>query len=173
MSLSKLGGLPCRLCTKPNAAFELAIRGGSSSRAAAKLHGIPPTTANRHATHIRKAMAREVAAEVHAAPPAPPAGTSPKELAAWHVESIKARLMAAIAANATPKEITMYQGQLTNAMRHHARLSGALDITEAQILRSAPWARVMGLLRETLKAYPDAVLALDKAFTALEEKGAL
>lgn len=68
------------------------------------------------------------------------------------------------------KEIATLYGQYTNAMRHHAKVSGALDLTEAQVLRSAPWARIRAVSVKALeKDHPKAMKALFDALDALAE----
>lgn len=57
---------------------------------------------------------------------------------------------------------------ITASSRLLARLSGQLDVTEAQILRSDAWKKLVRLVRDVLEAFPDAAKALDKAIAEYE-----
>jgi hypothetical protein len=94
---------------------------------------------------------------------------SPVDRAAATCSWLRARIDYASATRAPEKEVVQLVGQLTNANRLHARLSGALDITEAQIVRSAPWARIMVVLRDALKAHPKALSDVTSAIEALAD----
>lgn len=70
--------------------------------------------------------------------------------------------------DAAPEQIHRIANAVTSASRLLARLSGQLEVTEAQILRSAAWGRLVGVVRAVLEAYPGASTALDKAMADFE-----
>lgn len=141
-------GPKCSICVEPrNDAIEADMRAKLTVKALAKKYALGEKALEQHRRlHLAKPKKKPIV--VPDVPP--PEDTSPKGLAAWHCERIKERMLAAERADAPIKEITALQGQYTNALRHHARLSGALDITEAQIVRSAPWSRVSSIAVEVL-----------------------
>ena len=59
----------------------------------------------------------------------------------------------------------------TGLCRLLARLSGQLEVTEVAIVRSAPWARLMRLVREVLAKHPAASADLFAAFERFENGG--
>lgn len=78
------------------------------------------------------------------------AGKDGKEAARAHAEWLRATLEAASAANVGPKEISSLAAQYTAAMRLVTKLDGSLDITPAQIIRSADFQRIMGALKRAI-----------------------
>jgi hypothetical protein len=128
---------------------------------------------NHRMNHVRKIeAARAVAAANGPRPPTYPKlpdTATPLERSAATCEWLRLQIDHAVATNAAQKEMTQLIGQLTNANRLHARLSGALDITESQIVRSAPWARIMVVLRDALKKHPKALAEVTEAIEALAE----
>ncbi len=48
------------------------------------------------------------------------------------------------------KAIAALSGQFTNAQRHLAKLTGALEVSEAQIVRSPKFVRLLGLIQTAL-----------------------
>ncbi len=122
------------------------------------------------AKHKLKCLARVRKALV--VPPAEPLpeGATAQAQAEWHCERIKKRLEAAEKANPpSEKEIATLYGQYTNALRHHAKVSGALDITEAAIVRSAPFVKIRAVIDRALAAHPEAYKAVAEAIKGAVE----
>jgi hypothetical protein len=71
---------------------------------------------------------------------------------------------------ADPDQIPSLANAVTSSSRLLARLSGALDVTEAQILRSGAWARLVKIVRDVLSKYPGAAAELDKAMAEYEAR---
>jgi hypothetical protein len=126
---------------------------------------------NHKAKHLTYARAKELVAAAPKAPlyPKLPDTATPLERSAATCEWLRLQIDHAVATNVGQKEMTQLIGQLTNANRLHARLSGALDITESQIVRSAPWARLMVVMRDALKKHPKALAEVTEAIEALAE----
>ncbi len=68
----------------------------------------------------------------------------------------------------TSRERTSVAGQLTGATRLLAKLSGSLDVTKGQILRSPHWEAMTTALAEALAPWPDATDAAARALRKLE-----
>lgn len=66
------------------------------------------------------------------------------------------------------EDVPRLAAQITSASRLLARLSGQLEVTEAQILRSAAWAKLLRMLRDVLARYPGAATDLEKAIAEYE-----
>ncbi len=122
------------------------------------------------ANHKKKCVKdRRPALEV-AEPKPLPAGASAQDQAVWHMSRIEERMKAAEKADPpNEKEIATLYGQYTNAMRHHAKVSGALDITEAQIVRSAPFVKVRAVIERALEKHPAAYKAVAEAIAGAIE----
>jgi transcriptional regulator with XRE-family HTH domain len=67
-------------------------------------------------------------------------------------------------ATCPPSDIHKVATAITAATRLLARLSGQLEVSEAQLLRSAAWAKAYTLLERTLERFPDAARAVAEAF---------
>ena len=78
------------------------------------------------------------------------------------------RLRALLASARDPREVARLSAQITSASRLLARLSGQLEVTEAQVLRSAAWAKLVKVVRGVLEAFPGAAAALEKAMAEYE-----
>lgn len=118
--------------------------------------------------HVTSAAALKAVAAVPKAPVYPklPETALPLERASATCDWLRQQIDYAVATKVGQKELTQLIGQLTNANRLHARLAGALDITEAQIVRSAPWAKIMVVVRDSLKGHPKALNDLTLAIEA-------
>jgi hypothetical protein len=71
---------------------------------------------------------------------------------------------------AEPEQVATLANAITSSSRLLARLSGSLEVTEAQILRSEPWQRLVKLIRETLAKHPEAAKDLQKAMHEYEAR---
>jgi hypothetical protein len=71
---------------------------------------------------------------------------------------------------AESEQIPSLANAVTSSSRLLARLSGHLDVTEAQILRSAAWARLVKVVREVLGQHAGAAAQLDKALADYEAR---
>jgi hypothetical protein len=73
-------------------------------------------------------------------------------------------------AEATPRDRAAVATSLTSATRLLARLSGQLEITEAAIVRSHPWRRLMDLLDAVHAVHPEAAKAWAAALRQVVEE---
>jgi hypothetical protein len=165
------------------------LRAGRPLRRISKCLGVSLSTLNRHREHAgaaasekaptwkpRRAGARSTAQDheppaVATAPPPdhgirggslPPddeAEPDPRKEAAAVLRALRRHLDAAEEANVVPS----LANAITSAARLLARLSGQLEITEAQIVRSAPWRKLKGLLDQALAPYPEAARSVVRA----------
>lgn len=91
-------------------------------------------------------------------------GLPAKELVRMQLQGIRNRIAAAEAGDANPSTIATLENAYTAAVRLYAKLAGELEITEATIMRSSAWAKLMKRLREVLELHPDAAKAIEAAF---------
>lgn len=96
---------------------------------------------------------------------------SPRDKAATHVSWLESKIKWSESNGGSTRELSQLSGQYTSALKNLARLSGALDITEMQILRSAPWTRIMSVVRDVLKRHPLVLAEVVAALESLEETG--
>jgi hypothetical protein len=61
-------------------------------------------------------------------------------------------------------EVAALANAITSSSRLLARLTGQLEISESQIVRSVPWRKAKALLEEALAPYPEAARAVAAAF---------
>lgn len=101
----------------------------------------------------------------------PPVDASPKDQAFWHCERIKARMIAAEKAGRNEKEVAGLYGQYTNALRHHARLSGALEVTMAQIIKAPDFQRALSALQRVIGNNRDIWVRWEKELAILMGEG--
>jgi len=66
--------------------------------------------------------------------------------------------------DAERSEVSAIANAITSSSRLLARLTGQLEITESQIVRSVPWRKAMSMLEEALAPYPEAARAVSAAF---------
>ena len=71
------------------------------------------------------------------------------------------------------KSIALLTGQLLNAQKTLAKLNGAFDLTETQIVRSTPWKAIMAKVIAVLEKHPAAALDLQRVLGELEAQGKL
>lgn len=71
---------------------------------------------------------------------------------------------------AEPEQIPSLANAVTSSSRLLARLSGSLDVTESQVVRSEAFGRVLKVLRVVLTQFPGAPAALDKAMSEYEAR---
>lgn len=167
-------GLVCGVCSSPQLAeIDRLIPIMSMPALMVKFPQFTRSQLVHHkADHLKKGA--EIAAAIGKEPKAPsypklPDTATPLERSAATCEWLRGQIDHAVLMRASQKDLTQLIGQLTNANRLHARLSGALDITEAQIVRSAPWARIMVVLRDALKKHPKALKDVADAIEGLAE----
>lgn len=106
-----------------------------------------------------------------AAPPSPPATPPPDASDARANVEATLRILRMRLEGLSPEKIDALAkvcNAITASSRLLARLSGQLDVTEAQILRSDAWKKLVRLVRDVLEAFPDAAKALDKAIAEYE-----
>lgn len=75
---------------------------------------------------------------------------TPREIAESHMAWIHSQMTAAIKAGASPRDISSLSGQYTAAVRLVAQLSGALDVTASQILKTVDFQRILNIFAEIL-----------------------
>jgi hypothetical protein len=76
-------------------------------------------------------------------------------------------------ASGDTKAIALLTGQLHNAQKTLAKLNGAFDLTETQIVRSTPWKAIMAKVIAVLEKHPAAALDLQRVLGELETQGKL
>lgn len=81
------------------------------------------------------------------------------------------RIMKADDDEASHKEIAALANAYTSAERQYARVAGEFTLTESMIVRSAPFARAIRIVREVLAKYPAAAKELDDRLEAFAEDG--
>jgi len=102
----------------------------------------------------------------HEAPPVPPEDAhDPKANAVATLRILRVALE-----RAEPDQIPSLANAVTSSSRLLARLSGHLDVTEAQILRSGAWARLVKIVRDVLQRHSGAAAELDKALAEYEAR---
>ena len=69
---------------------------------------------------------------------------------------------------ATISDVAKLASALTSAQRQLSKARGETDITDAMVLRSAVWQRIVHMLPEALRPFPDALKAAIGALSALE-----
>lgn len=74
-------------------------------------------------------------------------------------------------ANATARERATVSTALVTATRLHARLSGALELTAQQIIRSPHWNDIVTALADALAPFPDAAHAASVALAKIGDRG--
>lgn len=72
---------------------------------------------------------------------------------------------------ATTRERVQNNAALTAVTKLHAKLSGSLELTPSQVLRSPVWRSLQTVLVEALRPWPDAMAAAAKALRAFDAKG--
>lgn len=146
---------PCKYCqpnSVPGKKFLEARGRGESVYQAAKFAGIPNASASDHEKHLM----RERAQVVDAPPPRPkldPKATPLEQAQAQHKWVVELQEWAT--GRVPQKELTHISAQVVSSVRLVARLSGALDVTEAQIVKSAPFARVLVALDAVFASFPN------------------
>jgi len=68
---------------------------------------------------------------------------------------------------ASPRERVAVSTALTSALRFFARLTGELDISKSQIVRSQHWLEIMRVLEDALRPFPEAAHAVARALEGL------
>jgi DNA-binding XRE family transcriptional regulator len=66
---------------------------------------------------------------------------------------------------APPTELTKITTAIATAAALQAKLEGVAGLSEVQIVRSAPWRRLWGIVEKTLEKYPEAARALAGALS--------
>lgn len=103
------------------------------------------------------------------APPEPPPSSEPelpidasssKDLVRRQLAKIRGRIEKAESDGVGLRELSALENSYTNAVRLYSRLCGELEITEATILRSSAWQKLLRLVREALERFPDAAKAI-------------
>lgn len=144
---------PCKYCqpdSKPGKVYREARAAGRSIGVAAKEAGMPRSSADAHDPHLHAKNA--------GAPPRPkvsPTASPLEQAQAQHTWLVAQQEWAASNPSISQKELAQIAGQVVSSVRLVARLSGALDVTEAQIVKSAPFARVLVALDAVFASFPN------------------
>jgi transcriptional regulator with XRE-family HTH domain len=77
------------------------------------------------------------------------------------LDILRDRMVKADADESTNREIAALANAYTAAERQYARVAGEFQLTESMIVRSAPFARAMAIVRTVLEKYPGAAKELD------------
>lgn len=97
-----------------------------------------------------------------------PSDATPVQRAKANSDWLGARVRYAQERGEDARGIAVLAGQYTQALKYHARLSGAFDVTQATIMRSGPWAEIMRVIRDTLKDHPALLEKVALALNASE-----
>lgn len=125
----------------------------------------PPRGAQRNGSSVRPPRP----APVHASHGKPDA----QELAVRLVNRIEAELARAQDnPDYSPRERATLATAGTSALRLYSRLCGSLEVTQATIVRSAAWGRILRAFERTFAAHPEAERALRAFADELKEIGA-
>ena len=76
------------------------------------------------------------------------------------------RVLRAALEKADPCDVPSLANSITSSSRLLARLSGQIDVTESQVLRSAAWTKLRRIIGAVLAEYPGAIERLDAALEA-------
>lgn len=80
-------------------------------------------------------------------PPEVPDSATPRERAELHTRWLKAQVDKLVKDKAPPRDVAAISTQYANAMKLEARLSGALEVTASQVVRSTDFQRALQALR--------------------------
>lgn len=153
-------GPKCTICEHPKREqIEKAAKETTGEKAALKF-GLSKSTVNKHMSKCPPKVPFEASAV--------PEDLDPLAKAKLHCKRIDEAMRVSERAGLSTETAKLY-GQYTNALRHHARLSGALDITQGQIVKSTPWVQLRALIRKTLEAHPAALKDFDEALRIYTE----
>jgi hypothetical protein len=92
---------------------------------------------------------------------------SAKTVAVAHLADIRARHTAAKDSGASIRELALLDNALSKAVATYGRLSGELELTEAQVLRAPAFQRCMNTIMGVLADYPDIATKLSEALSVL------
>jgi hypothetical protein len=102
----------------------------------------------------------------------PPPLEDPKALAHRLVSRIETELSLAQGnADYSPRERATLATAGTTALRLYSRLAGSLETTQAALVRSAAWQRILRAFERVFSAHPEAAKALAEFVEALRELG--
>jgi len=105
--------------------------------------------------------------------PALAADASARDRAQHQVDALRKTIERAKGENVGFRELASLEGAYTSALNQLARLTGETEITEASILRSPAWARIMRVVREVLESHGQGLAGeLATALERLAEDGA-
>jgi len=128
----------------------------------------------------RQGRGKTVPPAAAAAPSVPPPSAAegasepadPKDLARRLVVRIEKELeLAQGNASYTPRERASLASAGTSALRLYSRLAGSLEVTQASIVRSAAWARILKAFERVFARHPEAGKALAELAAELKELG--
>ncbi len=161
-------GAKCKICADPalRAKIDAALMRKETQRVIAQRYNLTQPKISDHAGHASDSRAA-VNIKPDLAPPAPVDTTNRAAMQA-HVARLLAQLNWASAHETPLREHALLSGQYISAVKTLAKLDGSLDITEGQIVRSAPFQRILLRMRAALAPYPEAVVALGKSLEGLE-----
>ncbi len=71
----------------------------------------------------------------------------------------------------TPKERATIATAMTSATRLLAKVSGSIELTPSQVLRSPTWRQLQGVVIDALRPYPQALEAISKALRHFDKQG--
>jgi hypothetical protein len=96
----------------------------------------------------------------------------PQELAQRLVSRIEKELeLAQGNAEYSPRERASLASAGTSALRLYSRLAGSLEVTQASIVRSAAWGRILRAFERVFSRHPEAAKALAEFTSELREIG--
>ena len=165
-------GPGCSICAHPQLA-EIDADSRAQNKVAKKF-GVAPSSLQRHRAHLKEdappkppRVVQTPAAPV--APPQAPAADSQLDPRVVAVETLRAlRYSLTVAA---PEDVPTVANAITSATRLLAHLTGSLQVTQANIVRSAAWVRILRCFETTFEKHPEARLALAEFAKEMAELG--
>ena len=97
-----------------------------------------------------------------------PETASAKSRALAHMLDIEARQRAAREADTSIRDLAVIDAAYSKAIATYGRLSGELELTEAQITRSPAFERLLAVMFKALEPYPVAADAITKALDGID-----
>jgi hypothetical protein len=148
----------CTICPHPRRA-EIDAAGDQRVTSVAKAFGVPLRNLQRHRAHAGPPSADVRTKTSAEASPTPRGVRTPKEVALDTLEALQRALDKAPAA-----DVPRIANAMTAAAKLLAKLSGDIELTEAQVIRSGAFRRVQGRMHAVLTRFPDCAKAMAEAF---------
>ena len=148
-------GRACTICADPRLAEIDASERGLTHTASD--FGVSVSALQRHRQHVVGASPTPTRRKRR-----PKVTDDARQIAVETLTALRGRL-----ADCPPGDIPRVANAVTQAAKLLAKVSGQLEISQTQIIRSAPWRQLMERLDEVLVAHPDAAKAWSEALAGM------